>query len=219
MRYVILAAVVAAFLGTAAAAGAHVTVHPNKLPADSFLVLSVRVPNESDNADTTKVDVQLPPGFFFVSTQPVPGWTAKIVRRELAAPVKLGDDTADSEVSEVIWSGGRLRPGEFLDFPLSVAMPDAPGSTLTFKAIQTYSDGEVVRWIGDPGSDAPAPQISVLGKGDAVADVPAGVAAKAPRVGDDANNRAEIALGLAAAALIAALLAFAIAVARKPSAP
>jgi uncharacterized protein YcnI len=163
--------------------------------------------------------VQLPPGFLFVSTAPVQGWTAKIVQRKLADPVKVGDDTADTEVSEVIWTGGRLGPGEFLDFPLSVAMPDAPGSTLTFKAVQTYSDGKVVRWIGDPGSDTPAPQVSVVGNADPIADVPVGVAAKAPRVGDDANNRAEVALALAVAALIAALLAFAIAVARKPSSP
>jgi uncharacterized protein YcnI len=219
MRYLTLAAAIAVFLTAAAAAEAHVTVHPNKLPAGSFVVLNVRVPNESSSADTTKVEVQLPPGFAFVSTAPVPGWTAKVVSRKLAAPVTVDGEQRTSEGGRAIWSGGRLAPGEFLDFPLSVSMPDTPGSTLTFKAIQTYSDGKVVRWIGDAGSDAPAPQISVVAKGDPISDVPAGVAARAPRVGDDANSRAEIAIGLGIAAVLVSVIAFSIAVARRPSAP
>ena len=41
-------------------------------------------------------------------------------------------------------------------------MPDKAGSTLTFKAIQTYSGGEVVRWIGAPDSEQPAPQVKLV---------------------------------------------------------
>ena len=39
---------------------------------------------------------------------------------------------------------------------------DAAGSSLVFPAVQTYSGGEVVRWIGDESADEPAPAIAVL---------------------------------------------------------
>jgi hypothetical protein len=40
-----------------------------------------------------------------------------------------------------------------------VGVPDRPRSTLTFKALQTYANGEVVRWIGPPEAEEPAPQV------------------------------------------------------------
>ena len=36
-----------------AAAQAHVSLHPNAIPAGSFVTTSIRVPNEEDNASTT----------------------------------------------------------------------------------------------------------------------------------------------------------------------
>jgi uncharacterized protein len=43
---------------------------------------------------------------------------------------------------------GGIKPGQFQDFPISVQIPGKAGDKLTFKALQTYSNGEVVRWIG-----------------------------------------------------------------------
>ena len=40
-------------------------------------------------------------------------------------------------------------------------MPNEPGKALTFKALQTYTGGEVVRWIGPPDADEPAPQVTL----------------------------------------------------------
>jgi uncharacterized protein len=42
-----------------------------------------------------------------------------------------------------------------------VGLPGEPGKSLTFKALQTYSSGEVVRWIGAPDADEPAPQVKL----------------------------------------------------------
>ena len=39
-------------------------------------------------------------------------------------------------------SQGKIAPGEFMDFPLSVQVPDKAGTTLTFKALQTYDNGK-----------------------------------------------------------------------------
>ena len=35
------------------------------------------------------------------------------------------------------------------------------GDTLTFKALQTYEDGDVVRWIGPEDADEPAPVVTL----------------------------------------------------------
>jgi len=161
-------------------AQAHVTVHPNALPSGGFTVVNVQVPNERDNAFTVKVDVQVPKGIFFLSTQPIPGWTAKVYFHKLPKPVKVFDDTSTQEVSRVVWTakGGKIGPGQFQSFPMSMLVPRAKAGTLaTFKALQTYSNGEVVRWIGNPSADEPAPQVMITAANSPVQDYPAGVTA------------------------------------------
>ncbi len=163
MRTTIALVVLAATLVVASAASAHVTLQPTEVAPDAFTRLDVRVPNERDDAGTTKVEVQFPPGFAFVSTEPVPGWTADVKMRKAAKPIEAEGEKLTEEVDTITWTGdgkvGIVKPGQFQDFGLSVGMPDAPGETLTFKALQTYAGGEVVRWIGPPDSEEPAPQV------------------------------------------------------------
>jgi len=138
-----------------------VTVQPESVPAGGFTRLDVRVPTERD-VPTTKVEVLFPPGFLFASYEPVPGWNIEITKRKLDKPVEQFGDKITEEVDRMIISGGQIAPGSFQDFGLSVGVPDKPaGSALTFKAIQTYQGGEVVRWIGPPDSDEPAPQVEL----------------------------------------------------------
>jgi uncharacterized protein YcnI len=158
------AAGVAAIMALAlpGAAAAHVTVQPGTAPAKAFVVENVRVPTEESNASTIKVAVQFPPGFAEVSYQPVPGWKVNVKKTKLATPVKTDEgDTITEQVSEITWSGGKIAPGQFQDFPVSLQMPDKAGSTLTFKAVQTYDNGKVVRWIGPPSGEDPAPQVKL----------------------------------------------------------
>ena len=158
-------------------------MHPNAVPADANATLDIRVPNEMDNAKTTKLQVQFPPGFIGVSTQPPPGWTSKVQTSKLAKPVQTDDGPIDTQVSEVDWtagSGAGIPAGQFANFPISVALPGHPGQTLTFKTVQTYSNGKVVRWIGAPDSDQPAPTIDVTAKGGVLQDVAGGEAGPGP---------------------------------------
>jgi uncharacterized protein YcnI len=143
-----------------AAAQAHVTLQPNEAPEGAYTVLDVRVPNESDSENTTKVAVQFPEGFGDVSFQAVPGWNVKVVHQKLKKPIQTDDGPITEGVREVIFSGGKLPPGEFQDFPLSLQIPGKAGEELTFKAVQTY-EKEVVRWIGAPETEHPAPQVLV----------------------------------------------------------
>jgi uncharacterized protein YcnI len=166
-RSVLATALATALVAAApAAAGAHVTVAPASAPAGSHSVLDVRVPNERDDAATVKLAVQLPPGFASASYEPQPGWRVDVVRERLARPIATDDGPVTEQVARIVWTGdgspaGSIPPGAFRDFPISVKVPDEPGSALTFKALQTYSGGEVVRWIGGPDADKPAPQLAV----------------------------------------------------------
>ena len=77
-------------------------------------------------------------------------------------------------------TAGGLRPGQIVVFPLSIRVPDGrKGTVLTFKALQTYRGGEVVRWIGAPSSEEPAPQVVLRGANQSVGRLPR--AASAPR--------------------------------------
>lgn len=165
MRKIAISLVAACSLLAPAAAQAHVTLQPNEAPAGSYTVLDVRVPNETEDANTTKVQVQFPAGFAEASYQSVPGWSVKVIKEKLAKPVQTDDGPVTEGVHEMIWTGsgsaGRIAPGQFMDFPVSVQIPGRAGDELTFKALQTYDNGEVVRWIGAPESEHPAPQVLV----------------------------------------------------------
>jgi uncharacterized protein YcnI len=166
-----------------AAASAHVSLHPNEVPTGAYATLGLRVPNESEKANTVKIAVQLPPGFTDVSPEFIPGWTPKIRNVKLAQPVLSDDGPITEGVREIVWEGkgadGKIPPGQFLNFPISTEIPGKAGSTITFKVLQYYDDGEVARWIGPPGSDEPAPDIDVTAAGGPLLDV-AGSEANAP---------------------------------------
>ncbi len=207
------AALLALALLVPAAAQAHVTLQPNEAPEGAYTVLDVRVPNETDNANTTKVAVQFPQGFGDVSYQAVPGWKVEVVHDKLTKPIQTDDGPVTEGVSEVIFSGGKLAPGEFQDFPLSVQIPGKAGEELTFKAVQTYDDGEVVRWIGAPETEHPAPQVLVTpaqeeGAAPAAADTSD---ASASSGSTETSSSGSDDKGLAIAALAVAVIALVVA--------
>src|SRR4051794_37147842 len=168
------AATAVAALAIPAAAQAHVTLQPSQAPAGAFTVLNVRVPTELDNASTAKVDVKFPDGFAAARYQNVPGWKVRVITKKLAQPIQTDDGPITQGIDRMVFArasaaGGGIKPGQFQDFPVSVQIPGKAGDKLTFKAIQTYSNGEVVRWIGAPGSDQPAPQVTVTAAAQAAA--------------------------------------------------
>jgi uncharacterized protein len=191
-----------AALACPAIAGAHVSVQPEEAAAGSFTVEDVRVPNEEESANTTKVAVQFPPGFAEVSFQPVPGWKVNVKKSKLAEPIKTDEgEELTEQVSQVTWSGGKIAPGEFQDFPVSVQIPDKAGSTLTFKATQTYDDGKVVRWIGPADGEEPAPQVKVTAAEDEAAS-----ATPAAETSDDGGDDDDDSKTLSIVALIVGAL-------------
>ncbi len=143
-------------LAIATPAAAHVTVNPGEAVQGGYARLSFRVPTESDTESTTKLEVQIPENAAFtsVATQPVPGWTV--------STAKNGD-----KVSVITWTatpGAAIKPGEFQEFAISAGPLPTGVDQLLFKALQTYSDGTVVRWIEPPkdGAEHPAPALKLL---------------------------------------------------------
>jgi periplasmic copper chaperone A len=218
-RKTAVAAVAASALAAPAAAQAHVTLQPTSAAAGAFTVENVRVPNERDDASTVKVDVQLPHGFVFASYEPKIGWSVKVTKEKLAKPIQTDDGPIGEEIRRITFTGhghnGKIGPGQFMDFPLSVQIPGKPGDKLTFKAIQTYSNGEVVRWIGAPSSETPAPIVDVVESSAATGSDAATPAAPAPNGSSDDGGGASKGLGwtaliVGALGLIAGLAALGI---------
>jgi uncharacterized protein YcnI len=217
----------AAVVGSAAAgvllvsapALAHITTTPDSAAAGSAAVLTFHVPNEEAGADTTQLDMRIPTDHPIAQllVKPVPGWTISVRTVTLPKPVVTDDGQFTQAVSEVIWSGGRIRPGQFQDFTVSADPLPQGVSELAFKAIQTYSNGHVVRWIdlpqaGQPAPDHPAPVLTLTTPTPAAAAAGAGtartrtVAVTPAAPGSDGTARV-----LAIAGLVVSLLALVVA--------
>lgn len=159
----------------AGAASAHVTVDPAEAEAGGYTLLTFRVPNESDTASTTELEVDLPTDtpFAHVSVEPVPGWTATVTTTELDEPVSVHGAEVTEAVDTVTWTaddaGAAIAPGEFRRFTVSAGPVPEVGS-IVLPAHQTYSGGEVVSWAevaeGDGEPALPAPVLTVA-DGDA----------------------------------------------------
>jgi uncharacterized protein YcnI len=160
-----IAVALAALLVAAPVAAAHVTLNPREWEQGGFAKFDVRVPNERDEGDTTKVVMRFPEQVISASFQPVAGWQHTVKMAQLDEPIDDEGEQITERIDTVTWTGGRIRPGEFQEFGVSFQVPEdvEPGTALTFPSIQTYSNpNEVVRWIGPEDADTPAPTVTVL---------------------------------------------------------
>ncbi|MDQ1630821.1 MAG: hypothetical protein QOC80_793 [Frankiaceae bacterium] len=172
-RRVAGASVLAIGLTTALAgpASAHVSVNPQTAEQGGFSALTFRVPTETDNASTTKVQVAFPTDtpLASVSVKPIPGWTYQVTKNKLPQPIQSDDGPITDAVSQITWTASSpdtaVKPGEFQNFDVSVG-PLPKTAAISFKALQTYSDGSIVRWIdtqtpGGAEPEHPAPTLSL----------------------------------------------------------
>lgn len=167
----------------AATASAHVTVDPSSAPKGAEITLGFRVPNEEPSASTVRVQVTFPSDhpILGVDPQAAPGWTDRIVTAALHPPVNTDDGPVTDYVSEIDWSGGSIPPGHFQEFSVLAQQLPTDTDSVTFKAVQTYSNGDVVRWIqtAQPGGvepEHPAPVLTLTsGSGTPPASDTAGI--------------------------------------------
>ena len=227
-RSAVAGGVAAAFsLAVAAPAAAHVTVNPDTAAQGGYAKVTFRVPNESDDTNTTKVEVNLPidTPFASVSLKPVAGWTMAAQKSKLTQPIDAHGTQISEAVTKITWTAvgdAAVKPGQFQEFDVSLG-PLPKVDQVVFKALQTYSDGTIVRWIDEPTTDGtepekPAPVLKLTAAAAEGGAAPA--AAPGPSVAavadDDADDDSEggaawtgvagIVLGLAG--LVLGLLAY-----------
>jgi uncharacterized protein YcnI len=136
----------------------------------------IRVPNEDEHASTTAVEVKLPAGVLSALGAPPAGWRFSARTKKLAKPIKTDDGLVTTETTEVDYTGGKILPGDFESFPLTLSVPasEKAGAVVAFPTIQRYSSGKVVRWIGDATADTPAPTVDITAAGSPLYDVTGG---------------------------------------------
>jgi periplasmic copper chaperone A len=198
-------------------ASAHVTVSPTSAAQGSTTELTFKVPNEESTADTVELQLQIPTQdpIAQLLARPVPGWTITEHTVTLAKPLVTDDGSFSEAVDEVDWTGGSIAPGQYQDFSISVdPLPTGIGQ-LVFKAVQTYSDGDVVRWIdlqqpGQPEPEHPAPVLTLTAAGAPGGSSPAAAPGSGSGAGSaEASAAAPAGDGTATAALVLGALGLA----------
>ena len=145
-------------LALAATASAHVGVEVDgEAIAGQPARLVFSVPNERDDAATVSIEVQMPQDFDLtdVVADEVEGWT-------------ITTTTRDGDIVDIItWdaTGPGLVGEESVELPVAVG-PLPAVESLAFPTVQTYDDGEVVRWIepapaGEPEPEFPVPTLEI----------------------------------------------------------
>ncbi|MEV7731972.1 YcnI family protein [Streptomyces sp. NPDC088921] len=152
---------------------AHVSVQAEGTAAKGgYAVVDFKVPNERDNASTTKLEVNFPTDHPLASVMPEPmaGWKIEVTKSKLAKPLELHGEQITEAVSKVTWTAATkdsgIPTGYFEKFPVSIGALPENADELVFKAIQTYSNKEVVRWIevqedGAEEPETPAPVLAL----------------------------------------------------------
>ncbi len=148
-----LAGAVLLVLVSAGPASAHVVTDITEAPAGGFAAIRFRIGHgcEGEGGDTDKVEIQMPEGVESATPEAIPGWEATV---------------DDSGPVVVTFEGGPLPHDEFLDFGVSLQMPDTPGETALFPTIQTCVSGEEIAWIeetpeGGEEPESPAPAVAI----------------------------------------------------------
>ncbi|AVH24959.1 YcnI family protein [Nocardia cyriacigeorgica] len=192
-------------------ASAHLGVEAPGAKQNTSAVLTFRISNESEQASTTALTVELP-GLKTARTEPLPGWTAT-VNRDAAKMATSVTWTADP--------GAGVGPGQFQRFDL-YAGPLPTQDSVAFRAVQTYSDGKVVTWDqpsteGAPEPEFPLPVLALApapagdGHGHSHAAAPAAQDEHDAETGTDSATRwmaaGGLGLGVIAAAVAVAALA------------
>ena len=155
------AALVGALFGVLLVAGpawAHSEFDPDQAGTGNVVTLQLSVENEQSDAGTTQVQLFFPEGvpITLVDLPTVAGWTTTVEGGAIGSPV-----------TSVTWSRPTASPDENPLLPLTIGPVPTDPVRLQFKALQTYSNGEIDRWIEDwpagaPEPDHPAPVLEVV---------------------------------------------------------
>jgi uncharacterized protein len=132
---------------------------------------------------------------------------------KLAAPVKVGDVTLSQAITTVTWTatGAGVPANDFDEFALSVGRLPERVDSLSFPAVQTYSDGEVVQWVDGSEAEHPAPALKLT-----TAVTPVAASSSSSSSSEDSSD--PLARGLGGAGLLLGLIGLGLGLrSRKPA--
>lgn len=134
MSFFRTALVAGAFVaGSAAAANAHVVAQPNSAVAGASFTAGFLVAHGCEGSPTIGLRVKLPEGVTAAKPLPKEGWTVT------------------EEAGEIVWRGGSIDAHSHETFGIALTLPNKPGTTLYFPAIQECRQG-TNRWIEIPAA-------------------------------------------------------------------
>lgn len=132
-------------------------------------------------------------------------------------------------MSEIVWTADAnsgIKPGYFGEFTIIGGKLPDDATTLTFKALQTYSDKSVVSWIEEAASggaepEHPAPTLTMSGTPTAhgVAAVPSSTATVAAEAADSSKpgtGQANAGIVLGSIGILLGAAALVVVVTRRP---
>jgi uncharacterized protein YcnI len=157
---VVVVVVTGVVMLTAGAAFAHVEIERDgEVTAQGVVNATLSVPNESKTQGTKTIELVFPasPKLTTATAADANGFTATVKKDSAGA------------VTSITWTGGTITGEDEKSFPITLGAFPADTKTAEFKALQTYDDGTVVRWIeATPASgeepEHPAPVLYVKGE-------------------------------------------------------
>jgi uncharacterized protein len=142
--------------------------------------------------------------------------------------VQVNGATITEAVTQITWTAqdGGLPPDQFTEFEVSVGTFPDDADQITFPTVQTYSDGEVARWVenvepGAPEPEHPAPALELASAGDTAHGAhaenagPGQAADVRPAAATDSSDGVARTLGGFAVALAVAALAWSLLAGRR----
>ncbi len=201
----ILTACLLAMFMFAGMASAHVVVYPKETTQNTYEKFTVRVPSETPDTNTMKVEIKFPEGVTISRVEPKPDWKYELSK----------DSTG--KITGVVFTatGAGLASTEFTEFNLSGKV-SADAKSLSWKSYQTYKNGSVAEWVGAEGSDKPASVTAVKAASGATDshghDTGSGAAGHG---GDDGDADSNLPLILSIAAAVLGALSLIVTLTRK----
>lgn len=154
------AAVALTLAGAPAVAAADIVLEPSQAPRGSGIMLTFHIPEQSADAHTTEVRLDLPADLPIAEVYPmsVDDWAPRITSRTLEEPLPGLHGGMMTEITEsIVWQRVTAAPADAAPVLLSVSIGPLPDADrVDFTVTQTYSDGTQVRW-GGPGGQRPGP--------------------------------------------------------------
>lgn len=211
-KLVVVGAIITGVIALVAGpAFAHVEIaREGVVSSDGTIRASLTVPNEEKSAGTVKITLVFPatPALKTAQPDPINGWSFNVEKNP------AGD------VTQIVWTGGPLTGTNSVNLPLTIGAIPNGTATIPFKALQTYDNGDVVRWIeptppGGAEPEHPAPVLSVKGNPPTDTATTTGHAATKAKSSNDGLSMAAIVAVVAGVIVVLALLGWVLSRSRR----